>query len=66
MCGIGCTNDSSASLSVGLPVEPRKRYIYTFHAPGGPIIDLPLTIDPTGVWVRRHGDLFFKSKRFNF
>ena len=41
--------------SVSLPVEPRKRYIYMFYAEEGPILDVPLTIDYTGVFIRRQG-----------
>ena len=38
-----------------LPVEPRKRYIFMFYAENGPILNVPLTIDHTGVFFRRHG-----------
>ena len=48
-------NDSITALSVSLPVEPRKRYIYMFYAEEGPILNVPLTIDPTGVFIRRQG-----------
>ena len=40
-------------MSVSLPVEARKRYIYLFHAPNGPILNVPLTIDPSGVFFKR-------------
>ncbi|XP_058803448.1 FAD-dependent oxidoreductase domain-containing protein 1-like [Phymastichus coffea] len=43
------------TLSVPLPVEPRKRYVYCFHAPDGPGLNTPMTIDPTGVYFRREG-----------
>ncbi|KAG7187876.1 hypothetical protein KM043_013855 [Ampulex compressa] len=42
-------------LSVPLPVEPRKRYVYCFHCPDGPGLNTPLTIDPSGVYFRRDG-----------
>ncbi|GFV77683.1 FAD-dependent oxidoreductase domain-containing protein 1 [Trichonephila clavipes] len=42
-------------LSVPIPVEPRKRYVYVFNCPTGPGIDMPLLIDPSGVYVRREG-----------
>ena len=36
------------------PVEARKRYVYCFHCPEGPPL-CPLTVDPTGVYVRSEG-----------
>uniref|UniRef100_A0A1Q3FJ94 Putative oxidoreductase n=1 Tax=Culex tarsalis TaxID=7177 RepID=A0A1Q3FJ94_CULTA len=45
-------------LSVPLPVEPRKRYVYVYQCgadDGGPGINTPLTIDPTGTYFRRDG-----------
>lgn len=42
-------------LSVPLPVEPRKRYVYCVHAPDGPGLDCPLVVDPTGTYFRREG-----------
>ena len=41
--------------SVPLPVEPRKRYVYNVHCPGGPGLDCPLVIDPSGTYFRREG-----------
>ncbi|XP_076765384.1 FAD-dependent oxidoreductase domain-containing protein 1 [Xylocopa sonorina] len=38
-----------------LPVEPRKRYVYCFHCPGGPTINTPYIIDYNGMHVRREG-----------
>ncbi|CAF0803240.1 unnamed protein product [Brachionus calyciflorus] len=38
-----------------LPVEPRKRYIFMFYAENGPILNVPLTIDQSGVFFRRQG-----------
>lgn len=48
-------DDHSSPLAVGLPVEPRKRYIFMFYAENGPILKVPLTIDYTGVFIRRQG-----------
>ncbi|XP_046838305.1 FAD-dependent oxidoreductase domain-containing protein 1 [Vespa crabro] len=42
-------------LSVPLPVERRKRYVYCFHCPDGPGLNTPLTIDPTQTYFRRDG-----------
>jgi len=42
-------------LSVPLPIEPRKRYIYCFHAPEGPGLDCPMVVDPSGTYFRREG-----------
>ncbi|XP_063972151.1 FAD-dependent oxidoreductase domain-containing protein 1-like [Diachasmimorpha longicaudata] len=52
MAKIGC---GPGILTVPLPVEPRKRYIYHFHAPEGPGLNTPMTIDPSGTWFRREG-----------
>ncbi|CAG0916337.1 unnamed protein product [Notodromas monacha] len=38
-----------------LPIEPRKRYVYTIHAPDGPGLDCPFFIDPSGMYFRREG-----------
>ncbi|KAL4219266.1 FAD-dependent oxidoreductase domain-containing protein 1 [Mactra antiquata] len=40
---------------IELPVEPRKRYVYTFHCPDGPTLDTPFVIDPSGAYFRREG-----------
>ncbi|KAI4492264.1 hypothetical protein M0802_009954 [Mischocyttarus mexicanus] len=42
-------------LSVPLPVERRKRYVYCFHCPDGPGLNTPLTVDPTNTYFRRDG-----------
>ncbi|KAJ8680876.1 hypothetical protein QAD02_016663 [Eretmocerus hayati] len=42
-------------LSTALPVEPRKRYVFCFHAPDGPGLNFPMTIDPSGTYFRREG-----------
>lgn len=59
LAGIGVSDEDDDDLpgntfSVALPVEPRKRYIYMIHAENGPILNVPLTIDSTGVFFRRH------------
>nr|AEE63374.1 unknown [Dendroctonus ponderosae] len=43
-------------LSLRLPVEPRKRYVYTFDcAKDPPGLNTPMTIDHTGAYFRRDG-----------
>ncbi|XP_015120491.1 FAD-dependent oxidoreductase domain-containing protein 1 isoform X2 [Diachasma alloeum] len=49
---VGC---GPGLLTVPLPVEPRKRYVYHFHASAGPGINTPMTIDYSGTWFRRDG-----------
>jgi FAD-dependent oxidoreductase domain-containing protein 1 len=50
LAGIG---SGAAELSVPLPVEKRKRFVYVPHCPGGPGLDCPLVVDPTGVYFRQ-------------
>jgi len=38
-----------------VPIEPRKRYVYTFHAPNGPPLATPMVVDPSGAYFRREG-----------
>jgi len=53
LAGIGC---GGGILSIPLPVEPRKRYVYVVHVPeGAPGLDCPLLVDPSGAWMRREG-----------
>ncbi|KAH9514582.1 FAD-dependent oxidoreductase domain-containing protein 1 [Bulinus truncatus] len=52
MANIGKGEDD---LSVPLPVEPRKRFVYVTHCPEGPMLDCPFVIDPSGVYLRREG-----------
>jgi glycine/D-amino acid oxidase-like deaminating enzyme len=40
---------------IALPIEPRKRYTWIFKANKPLEMDLPLTIDPSGVHVRENG-----------
>ncbi|BFZ20112.1 hypothetical protein BsWGS_23150 [Bradybaena similaris] len=42
-------------LAVPLPVEPRKRYVFVNHLPGGSRLDCPLVMDPSGLFFRREG-----------
>jgi len=52
LVGIGL---GQGDMSVGIPVEKRKRYVYVPHCPDGPGLDCPLVIDPCGVYFRREG-----------
>ena len=52
MFGIG---QRRGLMQIPLPVEPRKRYVYNFHAPTGPGLSTPLVVDPTGLYFRREG-----------
>lgn len=51
----------SNMLSVPLPIEPRKRYVYVFgcdeekHQNAGSTLNTPLVIDPSNVYFRREG-----------
>jgi FAD-dependent oxidoreductase domain-containing protein 1 len=45
---------------IDLPVEPRKRFIFSFDCRDAPheLAIAPLTVDPTGVWFRPEGRQF--------
>ncbi|KAG3286938.1 FAD-dependent oxidoreductase domain-containing protein 1 isoform X2 [Ictidomys tridecemlineatus] len=38
-----------------LPVEPRKRYVYVWHCPQGPGLEMPFVANTNGVYFRREG-----------
>ena len=48
----------AAMAGVAMPVEPRKRYTWVFEAETPLPVELPLTIDPSGVHVRQDGAWF--------
>ena len=60
-CGVvinasGTRGSLTAQLAgIEIPVEPRKRYTFVFAAEKPLPVDLPLTIDPSGVHVRTDG-----------
>lgn len=45
----------SGILQTALPVHPRKRYVYFYHCPDGPVLDFPMMIDPSGTYAVREG-----------
>lgn len=47
----------AAMAGISLPVRPRKRFVYSFSAEDE-VIDMPMLIDPSGVYVRPEGPLF--------
>ncbi|EFA04295.1 FAD-dependent oxidoreductase domain-containing protein 1 [Tribolium castaneum] len=61
MAGIGT---GAGDLSVALPVEPRKRYVYRFDSQGKnvPPVNSPLMIDYTGVYFRKDGPVFIGGR----
>ena len=44
--------DLMAHVGIHLPVYPRKRYVYVFDCPKGPGREMPLSVDPSGVYCR--------------
>ncbi|NXV00638.1 FXRD1 protein, partial [Cettia cetti] len=38
-----------------LPIQPRKRYVFTWHCPNGPGLSCPFVIDTSGAYFRRDG-----------
>jgi glycine/D-amino acid oxidase-like deaminating enzyme len=63
-CGtvINCSGTRGAATAhmagIDIPVEPRKRYTFTFAAAKPLDRDLPLTIDPSGVHCRQDGPYY--------
>ncbi len=47
--------ETARMAGVDIPVEPRKRYTWIFKAEKPLDVDLPLTIDPSGVHMRENG-----------
>ncbi|SEL25369.1 Glycine/D-amino acid oxidase [Roseovarius nanhaiticus] len=46
---------TAAMAGIDIPVEPRKRYTWTFSAAQPLSRELPLTVDPSGVHIRQDG-----------
>ncbi|NXE97541.1 FXRD1 protein, partial [Menura novaehollandiae] len=38
-----------------LPIQPRKRYVFSWHCPDGPGLSCPFLIDSSGAYFRRDG-----------
>ncbi|XP_071432220.1 FAD-dependent oxidoreductase domain-containing protein 1 isoform X2 [Pithys albifrons albifrons] len=38
-----------------LPIQPRKRYVFSWHCPDGPGLSCPLLVDTSGAYFRRDG-----------
>ena len=55
LCAGGDSGQVGQLMGLSVPVEKRKRFVYVPHCPGGPGLDCPLVIDPTGVYFRREG-----------
>ena len=55
MAGVGVSESNESLMSLGLPVRPRKRYVFCFEQQDGPVTDCPLLVDMSGAYVRREG-----------
>ena len=56
MAGIGDPSHSNSTMRVGLPVAPRRRFIYVFKCPNtanAPKGVTPMVIDTSGLYFRR-------------
>ncbi|KAA0202777.1 hypothetical protein HAZT_HAZT005059 [Hyalella azteca] len=53
LMGVGKAEEGLMAYPV--PIEPRKRYVYCFHAPKGPGLATPLVVDPSRAYFRREG-----------
>lgn len=52
MAGIG---EGTGMLAVPLPVKRQRQYVYQVHSTSGPGLNLPITSDPSGLFIRRDG-----------
>ncbi|GFG35975.1 hypothetical protein Cfor_03558 [Coptotermes formosanus] len=55
VAGMARIGTGDGMLSIPLPVEPRKRYVFCVDCKNGPGLNTPLTIDPSGAYFRREG-----------
>ena len=55
MAGVGEKGHGNSVMEVELPVRPRKRNVFVFKCPSGPVSDCPLVVDSSGVYFRSEG-----------